>query len=213
MGNGAGAFMGLALFTEESNGWQLKAFNPAVGLYGSYEVIPDIHPIRFGKDNLGCYIGDMLQGAGSPAYITAFMFGVFDNTFKKILVRDNTCRGNRDRNVWDAVISIDSTTASNGFPDLIFTTDGDYSSTYIDPMDDKNYAAEVALKEIRPYIKHKTNFDFTIKSRYTFSDTQYKLVNEDVTTRPHKKSTIPKGLTKYYWGKVAAGRFSRMVKE
>ncbi len=216
MGNGDGGFMGLALFTEENKGWKLKAFNPAVGCYGSYQTIPNIHPIRFGKDNFGCYIGNMSQGAGSPAYITTYLFGVFDHTFKNILVRDNTCRGNRDRNVWDAVIAVDSSKISNGFPDVLFTTEGDYSSTYIDPMDegqDAIAAADIALKVIKPYIKHKSNFDFTIKSIYTFSGKNYKLVKENVSTRPHNKGSEKKGFTKYYYGKVGAWKFSRWEKD
>ncbi len=213
MGNGDGPFMGLALFIEENNSWLLKAFNPAIGCFGSYETIPDIHALILGQHRIGCYIGNINQGAGSPAYITAYVFGVIDTTFKNILVRDNTCRGNRDRNVWDAIISVDTSKTSNGFPDLIFTTKGDYSTTYIDPMDDGNDAAEVALDIIKPIGKRKDNFDFTIKSRYTFADSKYNLVKENVATKPHKEDIAKKGFRKYFWGKVGAGKFSHWERD
>jgi hypothetical protein len=210
MGNGDGPFMGLALFTEENHTWQLKAFNPGIGCYGSYQVLPDIHPFKFGKNSIGCYLGNPNQGAGSPMYVDLYMFGVFDSTFKTILTRESACRGNRDRNIWDVLISVDSTKTSNGLADLTLTTDGDYSSTYVDLGDDENYGPEVALKEVKPYTKHKNNFNFTIKSHYIFLGSQYKLVNEDVTTRPYKTNLAEKGLTKYYWGKVGYGKLSRL---
>ncbi|HXP51200.1 MAG TPA: hypothetical protein VN922_14675, partial [Bacteroidia bacterium] len=176
MGRFEGAFMGLALFTEENNKWNLKAFNPAIGYYGMFQHLPHMSLFEFSKGNMGCYIGNMEQGAGGPDYIDAFVFAVSGNTFKVVLEQGAVARGNRPRDCWDTYMAVDSTQLAKPFPDLKLTTKGDYLKSGF--TDDDGEDTSATLPAIKSIIKHKDNFDFTITSHYTFAGNSYKFVSE-----------------------------------
>jgi hypothetical protein len=189
-GRCSGVFMGLALFTEENKRWNLKAFNPAIGYFGMFQNPPRIHIFKFNQNNIGCYIGNMEQAGGGPDYIDAYIFGVFNNTFKIVLEKACVSRGNRQRDIWDTYLGRDSNQLTTRFPDLILITKGDYLKSGFD-ADDGEDTSET-LGSIKKIIRHLDNFDFTIISRYTFSGESYKFVKESVETKPHKENTMAK---------------------
>jgi hypothetical protein len=196
IGRFEGAFMGLALFTEENNQWNLKAFNPAIGYYGMFQDLPHMSLFKFSKENVGCYIGRMQQGGGGPDYIDAFVFAISGNTFKVVLEQGMVARGNRARDCWDTYMTVDSTQMTKPFPDLTLVTKGDYLKSGFEADDGED--TSVTLGEIKNIIKHKDNFDFTITSHYTFVGDSYKFVSEDVSTGPHKEGTDEKDF-KPFW--------------
>lgn len=178
------AFLGLALFTEEGKKWILKAFTPAVGYYGMFQQVPKIELFRYSSGNVGCYIGNSYGSGGGPYFSDAYFFGVIGNTFKVVLEKDNVCRSNVPADAWDTYQQIDSTQFNKQFPDILFSTSGDYSKDGFDIYggDDTSETPD-AIKQL---IRSSDTFDFDIKARYTFNGIKYKLAKQTVTTSPYK---------------------------
>jgi hypothetical protein len=184
------AFMGLALFTEENNKWVLKAFNPAIGYYGMFQTVPQIHPFKYSSGNVGCYIGECTGGSGGPYFTKAYVFSVSGNTFKIVLEREDVAREDTRRNTWDSKQQIDSSQLNKKFPDIIITTYGDYLKADFDSTYGDDTSSALAL--VKPLTKQMDNFDFTIKARYTFTGEKYKSLKETIVTSPHKVTEYEK---------------------
>lgn len=196
MGRCEGAFMGLAIFTEDSSKWRLTAFNPAIGYYGYFQEIPWVGGVKYSKGNVGCWFEEIQGGSSGPYYGDIYLVRQDRQGLEIILKKKETRRDDRPRNVWSTVFQMDSTQGDKEFPDVIFTTKGDYYSKGYDAT--FNDDTVDAPNEIWPITKKKDNFDYTIITRYTFENGKYKYVSEKITTRHHVVTEAEKNF-KYSW--------------
>lgn len=168
-----GAFLSLALFIESDSTWNLKTFAPVLGYYGSFQSLPDVKLLKFGKNNFGCYIDDANGPGGGPFYSNLYVFGRIDGLFKLILEKDLASRTNTSTN-WDYKIIL---TPSDSLPygKMLVKTTGHYSSDGLDTSsgwDDPKMLPDA----IKQTIKNRDNFDFTIQSDYIFNNGKYDFI-------------------------------------
>ncbi|MCW3084088.1 MAG: hypothetical protein JWP12_1454 [Bacteroidetes bacterium] len=174
------ANFGLALFTEENKKWNLKTFSPALGCYGSFQMIPSIMLLKFGKNNYGCYFDNTNGGAGGPFYSDSYAFGIVNGQFKMILERVGTGRIANGKSEWKSDFIIPQRTSA--FSDLEVVTAGDYySKKSFDEAEDDTANTPGAIKDA---IRSNEHFDFKIVSHYAFENGKYVFKSQDLSMAP-----------------------------
>jgi len=161
------SILGLALFTAGDDNWELKSFAPALGCYGAFQSMPDIHLLRLGNNNYGCYLLSTNGGAGGPFYSDIYAFGMIDGKFKKIMDDAGVERFHSGASEWQAVLS-SVKTKQNGFEDLALTMSGIYSKYQFEDDTTSNLP-----RELQPFIKTKDSINFTITRQYHFNGSSY----------------------------------------
>lgn len=169
------AILGLAWFTEVANGWQLKTFTPALGCYGAFQSLPDIHLLKLGPNNYGCYLTQSNGGAGGPFYAEIYAFGIVDGTFKVLLAETGVGRSGATGAEWKVVLG--NATGTSSFGDLPLTISGTYSSSAF--AEDGDTLTNVP-QEILATAKVQDSFNFRIVRQYHFSNGAYKLAGSTV---------------------------------
>ncbi len=77
--------LGLAWYRLERGRWVLKSFNPALGCYGQFQHMPDLHLVKLGKNNFGCYLHYLYGGSGGPYFGDINVFALVNNQFRLVL--------------------------------------------------------------------------------------------------------------------------------
>ena len=176
--------LGLARFVKTNNRWYLKGFVPSFGCYGAFRDLPDIHLIRFGRNNYGCYLLDCNGGAGGPYWGHLHMFGEANGRFKEVLsVQD--VRRNNALDGWNEQIGKADTSFARPFGDLPLIIEGDYKKwAYTDG--NETPIADCIPMEIRKIIAARDSFNFRIRRVYRYKGNGYQLLQTKVTTK-HKQ--------------------------
>jgi hypothetical protein len=169
-GRFSSAVLGLALFTKVKDKWVLRNFDPGVGYYGAFQTLPDIHLIKFGRNNYGCYLTHANGGAGGPFYSDMYVFGLVDNNFKVLLAESGVKRqygGPKDE--WG--MKLGKATGTAPFSDFSLIISGNYSKASFTEASD---TITNLPPEVQKIAETKDRFQFTITRQYHFADGVYK---------------------------------------
>ncbi len=167
------SIMGLALFRAGNDKWELKYFSPALGCYGAFQSMPDIHLLRLGPNNYGCYLFNTNGGAGGPFYSDLYAFGIVNGKFKKIMEETGVQRFDAGGSEYRAAL------AGGNTPDAIkMTITGMYSKNLFE-----NDTTSNLPKELMAYIAAKDSLNFIITREYWFTNGSYTLSTTKTETK------------------------------
>ena len=163
------AVLGLAWYTYEQGQWALKSFSPQLGCYGSFQTLPDLHLIKLGRNNFGCYFLNTNGGAGGPFYSDLYVYASTGDRFRLVMSETGVKRSQFAVSGWD--MHIDA--ADNGGPygDIQLAINGAYDKKGFEEEQDDEANMPI---EMRQLAKTKGNFRFIIRRQYKIAGSMYK---------------------------------------
>ena len=182
-GRTACAYLGLAWFTRENDAKQLRSFAPVLGCFGAFQGLPEIHLLKFGKNNYGCYLLNSNGGAGGPYYTELHVFGLVNGRFKSVLSIDNVERSNTGLSDWNMYINMESKNTDSSFNNILLTMAGKCAKI---SFDEYSETLTEAPMEIRKLAEKKDSFSFKIVRDYGYEKGAYRPKTSELV-RPKQK--------------------------
>jgi hypothetical protein len=93
------AILGVAVFRQAKNNWQLAFYNPALGCYGMFGTPNKPHKIQLGKQQYGFFITNGVAGGGAPYEANAYFYNLTDGVPLLFTVND-VVRNNTTISLW-----------------------------------------------------------------------------------------------------------------
>jgi hypothetical protein len=172
-----GAFLGIAVFEQKNEAWELQFYNPAIGYYGSFSVAPAPKIYEIGLDKLGAIIEYVNGGAGGPFYSDLYVH-ILNKESPLIFEEHFMDRIHDEKSSWATVVSFENSEKQD-FADIILTTKGHFlKQSFIENEEDLN---QVNLpKTLQKKIENQDDFDFTLRRTYRYEKGNYKMIEEKI---------------------------------
>lgn len=180
-GRFAGGVLGLAMFDQTEDGWKLRCFDPAVGIYGSFSACPPPQKLMLGKDNFGCIVNNSNGGAGGPYTNEMTVVAIVEGKFKKVFSSDFNFLFNVSGGGWGTKIFSGDPAPKEGFSDILLVTTGEFSlEGYTDDDFGWKYTTENAPPILKKAMDKGEAFGFTLTRRYSFDGSKYNEINAEL---------------------------------
>jgi hypothetical protein len=159
-GRFSGGLVGMATFMRVDSGWQMQAFQPAIGAYGSFSQAPKPQPLLIGNDQYAFLIGHVNGGAGGPFWQDTYLLALVDGSFRQLLAAYGTGRtaGFEGKSSWTYTCSV-IPGQKQAFRDIAIVCKGHFAAP--DP--------EALPQELKGKIKAGQQGNFTIRHVYVYT--------------------------------------------
>ncbi len=167
--------LGLSIFQNINNKWNLISFNPALGCYGMFQTV-NTSEIITGKNSFLITINNIVGGPAEPYWGNLTLIGLYNNEFKILLEESGTYRlGNFSGNSnWNTRVLIEKENPNSPPATIQLIISGDFNyDKYI--TNDILSNLPKALKEVT---KKDEDYLFKIKKYYILKKGKYILTNE-----------------------------------
>lgn len=175
-GRFACSIMGLACFTQKGDKWQLQAFSPALGCFGSYRKVPDIRALDLGSGKLGCMLYNSNGGPGSAYFSDIYVFAPFDGRYRCVLRENGTSLGNILYSGWGSNAALRKT--AGNMPGIDIVINGNYNKRSI--LSEMISMADLP-REIKATAAKKDSFNFDITRHYMYLGKGYSKRSADLS--------------------------------
>ncbi len=162
-----GVVLGVALFTEHHNVWELRAFNYGLGCYGAFQKLPAIQMAEL--DNCEFYLLNSNGAAGGVYYSALYMFALANGTFKKVLNIPAVRRYNTGLSNWDMGLKNAKPAPGQKFSPIEVTLQG----TFLKDTLNMEFGSADIPPGLARYTPKNDSFDFTVSYLYKFSNGAY----------------------------------------
>lgn len=178
-GRFAGAFLGIALFEQKNEAWELQFYNPAIGYYGSFSVAPTPKIYEIGQNKLGVIVEYANGGAGGPFYSDLYIHTV--NKESPLIFEEHFMdRIHDEKSSWATIVSFENV-GKQDFADIILTTKGHFlKQSFVEDGEELNLEDSNLPKSLQEKIKKQDDFDFVLKRTYQYGKGGYKMNKEEM---------------------------------
>jgi hypothetical protein len=165
------AILGVAVFKQVNNNWQLALYNPALGCYGMFGSPNAPHKIQLGKQQYGFFITNGVAGGGAPYEANAYFYSLIEGVPQIFTVND-VVRNNTSLSLWGFDIETTEITGQAQY-EIKINVEGfinDYNPEIEDVSGWPNQYIKLAQKQGNYKFTHNQTFVPNSKGIYEFDD-------------------------------------------